>query len=593
MSKISDPKLIEAIEFWKKCKKPDYLEKETKETLEKFSENELKELFLKRLNFGTAGLRGKMRIGFNAMNVITILQTAQGLCEYLINTFGLSLCKTRGIIFGYDGRHHSESFVHVSAATFLSKGFRVYVFSQTVATPILCYANLKKRCLCGVMVTASHNPKLDNGYKVYGDNGAQIIPPVDKHISDSILNNLNIWDEPFSFLNDHFYLKDSSLVEDIYYDIHDMYMNDLRTEFSFNTHLNSRSSLTIVYSPMHGIGRKFAQGMMNVVGFNNLLTVPKQALPDAEFSTVPFPNPEEKGAFDLSIELAEDVNSHVIATNDPDADRFAFAEKFNGKWKIFTGDDTGIIFAYYLIQKYNKLNIDKSKHIFICTAVCSKMLKTLCEKYGYGYYETLTGFKWLMNKAIELDNAGYTVLYCYEEALGHALTKHVKDKCGISALGFWVEIAVDLYERGLTFHQYLENIKKEIGYFVCNNGYYSVVNTDEIEQIFNDFRNNGKYQPALGPHKITDIRDVTKGYDSSTPDKKSLITPTPDSQMITLKFENSATVTIRASGTEAKVKWYGEVAKDSYDEAKTLIDTVIDDIMDIFMQPNKYQVKRV
>lgn len=593
MSKVSDPKLAEALELWNSFKKPEYLEKDTKAVLETRSEDELKHLFLKRLSFGTAGLRGAMGVGFNAMNVITIMQTSQGLCEYLINKFTLNICKNRGIIFGFDGRHHSESFVHVAAAVFLSKGFRVYVFSQTVATPILCYSNLKKKCVCGVMVTASHNPKLDNGYKVYASNGAQITPPADKDIESCILNNLKPWEEPFTYLDEQCHLKDTSLVEDIYYEMYDSFMHDIEQEFKFDTFVNSRTKLSIIYSPMHGIGRKFVQGIMHVVGFNNLLTVPEQALPDAEFTTVPFPNPEEKEALNLAMQLADKVNSPIVVANDPDADRFACAEKFNGKWRTFTGDELGIIFAYYLIEKYNKLNVDKSKHVFICTAVCSKMLKTLCEKKGYHYCETLTGFKWLMNKAIDMEKLGYVVVYCYEEALGHALTRYVKDKCGISALAFWTEIAINLYKRGSSLHEYLETIRKDIGYFVSNNGYYIVADPNEIRQMFDDFRNGGKYQETLGKYKIVAISDITKGYDSSTADNKTVMPLTADSEMIALKFDNSATITVRSSGTEPKVKWYAEVAKESYEAAKALIDEVVDEVMEIFIQPNKYNAKKM
>ncbi|SOV14759.1 phosphoglucomutase, putative [Plasmodium sp. gorilla clade G2] len=592
MENIKNEQVVKLLELWNVFKKPQYLIDETVELLKKNDEEELKYLFLKRLNFGTAGLRGKMGVGFNAMNIVTIMQTTQGLCSYLINTYGLHLCKNRGIIFGFDGRYHSESFAHVAASVCLSKGFRVYLFAQTVATPILCYSNLKKNCLCGVMVTASHNPKLDNGYKVYASNGAQIIPPVDKNISNCILNNLEPWTDTYEYLNDNFYLKDTSLVEDIYFEMYDSFMDDLKHEFNFNCYRNSRTKLAIVYSPMHGIGRKFVQGLMHVVGFNNLLTVPQQALPDPDFSTVSFPNPEEKGALDMSMELADNVCSPIVVANDPDADRFACAEKFNNKWKVFSGDELGIIFAYHLMKQYEKKNIDKSKHVFLCTVVCSRMLKKLCEKYGYKYDETLTGFKWLINKAIEYNEQNYTILYCYEEALGHALTRHVKDKCGISALGYWIEIAVYLYENNLTFHQYLETIRGEIGYFVNNNGYYIVLDSNDIVSIFNEFRSNGLYKTNLGSYKIIHIRDLTTGYDSTTEDKKSLIAPTPDSQNITIHFENTAILTIRASGTEPKVKWYAEISRDTYEQAKKEIDQLIDEVMPIFMQPNKYNVKR-
>ncbi|SCM23025.1 phosphoglucomutase, putative [Plasmodium chabaudi adami] len=592
MDKIKNPELLKSIEVWNLFSKPKYLSDQTKEVINNSNEEELKKLFLNRLNFGTAGLRGKMGVGFNAMNVVTIIQTTQGLCTYLINKYGADACKNRGIIFGFDGRHNSESFAHVASAVCLSKGFKVYLFSQTVATPILCYSSFKKSCLCGVMVTASHNPKIDNGYKLYGENGAQIIPPVDKNVSDCILDNLKPWNDIYKYLDDDFYLKDKSLVKDIYHEMFDSFISDLKKEFNFSCNRNSRTKLVIVYSPMHGVGRKFVQGIMQIVGYNNLLTVPQQALPDPEFSTVTFPNPEEKGALDLSMELADLVKSPLVVANDPDADRFACAEKYNNKWKILSGDELGIIFAYFIMKDYEKKNIDKSKHVFLCTIVCSRMLKMLCQKHGYKYDETLTGFKWLINKAIEYNDNKHNTLYCYEEALGHALSKHIRDKCGISALAYWVEIAIHLYENNSTFHQCLEDIRKEIGYFVSNNGYYTILDSNDVANIFNEFRSKGNYKKQLASYKIAHIRDLTTGYDSQTPDKKSLIAPTPDSQNITLYFENTAIVTIRASGTEPKIKWYGEISRKSYDEAKKDIDKLIDEVMPVFMQPDKYKVKR-
>uniref|UniRef100_A0A8C9GQW1 Phosphoglucomutase n=1 Tax=Piliocolobus tephrosceles TaxID=591936 RepID=A0A8C9GQW1_9PRIM len=572
MDNIKDKELLSSITLWHSYEKPTYLIQETESVINENNENELKSLFLNRLRFGTSGLRGQMGPGFNAMNVVTIMQTTQGLCDYLLNTYGSIKCKERGIILGFDGRHHSESFAHVAASVFLSKNFKVYLFGQNVATPILCYSNLKKKCLCGIMITASHNPKLDNGYKVYAENGAQIIPPVDKNISDCILKNLKQWDKREKNLDEDFYLKDKTLVEDIYYEMYASYMLDIKNEFSFSVYKNANSKLSIVYTPLHGIGKKFVQGIMHVVGFNNLLIVPEQALPDAEFTSVIFPNPEEKGALDMSINLADKVKSPLVVANDPDADRFACAEKYKNKWRIFSGDELGIIFAYHLMNKYEKKKVDKSKHVFICTVVCSRMLKKLCKKRGFMYDETLTGFKWLINKAIEYDEKKQcNTLYCYEEALGHALTKHVRDKCGISALALWVEIAVDLYEKNLTFNDYLESIRKEIGYFVSNNGYYIVLDSNDITSIFNEFRENGKYKDKLGSYKIINIRDLTLGYDSSTSNKKSVIMSTPYSQNITLTFENTAILTIRASGTEPKVKWYGEIAADTYEHAKTEI----------------------
>lgn len=393
----------------------------------------LKACFCERIQFGTAGLRNKMSAGYANMNYVTVQQTTQGLSKYLIEQFGIEECEKRGVIIGYDGRHNSFGYAHVTAATFKYYGIRTYLFDKMVCTPMVPYFTHKFKCVAGVMVTASHNPKQDNGYKLYWENSAQIIPPHDKNIQESIEKNLELVDlsEYFNYVSKKICYTADNFTEPTI----KSYITDIEKNYFINERELNKSCPVITYTAMHGVGCKFVVRTLAVLGFPTLNLVKEQVDPDPEFTTVAFPNPEEgKGALKLAMETADRADSKFILANDPDADRLAIAEKQpNGEWKIFTGDEIGTIFAYFLFQTHKRNNDDVSKMAMSASTVSSKMIKKMAEVEGFRFEEVLTGFKWIANKAIQMDSEGYKTIFSYEEAIGFCMGGLVRDKDGVSA----------------------------------------------------------------------------------------------------------------------------------------------------------------
>lgn len=274
-------------------------------------------------------------------------------------------------------------------------------------------------------------------------------------------------------------------------------------------------------------------------------------------------------------------------------DRFASAEKQkDGKWKIFQGDELGILLGAEAYEANLAKGIPKEKMLFICSAVSSRMLQKMVETEGCRFEETMTGFKWMMNKAMDLHHReGFVPCFVYEEALGYALDIRVADKDGVSAAAVWVQMATELYKKRMTVSERLDQLRKKYGYFVTNNSYYFCYDKNAISELFAEFRNNGKYKPALGNYKIKRIRDVTNGYDDGQPGNKCTFPLAPSSQMITLFFQNGAVLTLRTSGTEPKLKWYSELSGSNPDEARAELQKVVDATIEYFMQPHKYPLQ--
>ncbi|KAF4673746.1 Phosphoglucomutase-2 [Perkinsus chesapeaki] len=550
-----------------------------------------------RLEFGTAGLRGVMGTGYDRMNCLTVLQASQGLCVYCIDKYGQKALADRGVVFGFDGRHKSRAFAHVASAVFLSKGAKVYLIDKTSITPSNPFLIVRLHALCGGQMTASHNPKEYNGYKVYGANGAQIIPPADSEIQSRILANLEPWPEAVGMLGPDCLLKDKSRTIDPYEDALHTYIDQIHHELCRFPDLNQKCELKFVYTAMQGVGLPFAIGMLKKFGFPDtcVSVVEAQAYPDPEFSTVAFPNPEEKGALDMSKAQAAKENADYVLANDPDADRYTSCEKQkDGTWHQFTGDELGTIFGDWQLLMAHRRGVPKEDCLVINSTVSSKMIKALSDHYGGVYQDTLTGFKWMANQSLKMTAENPKLVHCtaYEEALGSALTMTVPDKDGVSACAVWCEMAnYWRREKGMTLLDRLNQLRATVGYFAQHNGYFISTDPNVTKQIFDEFRNNGHYKQELGSSKIAGIRDVTLGYDSRTPDHKSTLPQTPSDQMITLYFENKATVTIRGSGTEPKVKYYCEASDaKGMQQAQDRLEGVVNDVIDYFLQPKKYNL---
>ncbi|KAL7331662.1 hypothetical protein PS15p_203826 [Mucor circinelloides] len=555
---------------------------------------ELEKRLSTRIEFGTAGLRARMEAGFSRMNDLTVLQASQGLAIYIEKT--VKDAKTRGVVVGHDHRHHSKEFAQLTAAAFIQRGFKVWFYKELVHTPLVPYTIKKLRAAGGVMITASHNPKDDNGYKVYWENACQIIPPHDEGIAATILENLEPWGWNYDLV------ATSDLVSDPTDEgVIDSYFQEVEA-LCKNKQDNQDTNVKFVYTAMHGVGTPYAKRAFACFGLPPFEPVEAQILPDPDFPTVAFPNPEEgKGALNLAIQTADKVNGNIILANDPDADRLAIAEKQpNGKWVIFTGNQIGSILGAASFEKAIASGQRPENLAMVASTVSSKFLARMAEVEGFRFEESLTGFKWIGNTAMRLEKQRLNVIFSYEEAIGFTIGDIVKDKDGVSALAFFSEWAVQLYKRGITAYDYLEELYKKYGYFVSENSYFICDDKKKISKIFDRIRFGEEkqredekvghklcYPETIGGHKVIGIRDLTVGYDSTTADNEPTLPVSASSEMITFRLDNHTVFTIRTSGTEPKIKYYSELRGASEEQARIDLHQVVEAIGDELMEYQK------
>ncbi len=501
---------------------------------------ELQRLLTLRLTFGTAGLRARMGAGFARLNSLTIIQTSQGLAEYLLKEGNAS----RGIVIGYDARHNSKKFAELAAAVFIAKNIPAYWYENLVHTPMVPFGITHLNAAAGIMITASHNPARDNGYKVYGSNGCQINTPVDEQIAASILDNQEpiTWDRTAQASQRRPILE---LMKAKYLDILEQHIGKYTSNFP-----------RFVYTPMHGVGLSYMEAVTGTSGC--MLVVEEQANPNPDFPTVRYPNPEEDGALTLAKTVADLADVHLIVANDPDADRFAAAEKVDDRWIQFTGDQIGVLLAYYLLEA-GKLG---SSDWALTTAVSSQMLSVIA-KHAFNIDETLTGFKWLGNKALELELHGDSVAFGYEEALGYMFPKIVHDKDGIAAALTFLHACTAW---GSPWAK-LQQLYQRYDYFETMNTYWKCSDPVVVTSVFARIRDLCKpLQVKVANRELVRWRDLSIAYDSGTEDHQPLLPSSSSSQMITCwlggkryvdngyEGDDGVRFTIRASGTEPKIK---------------------------------------
>ncbi|XP_020847659.1 phosphopentomutase [Phascolarctos cinereus] len=597
-----DSRLDQAAAQWLRWdKNPKTLEM-VKQMIADNNREELQKCFGSRMEFGTAGLRAAMGPGIAQMNDLTIIQTTQGLCRYLEKTF--SDLKKRGVVISFDARAHpssggsSKRFAQLAATAFISQGIPVYLFSNITPTPFVPYTVSHLNLCAGIMVTASHNPKQDNGYKVYWDNGAQIISPHDKGISQAIEEN----QEPWAKAWDDSIINNSPLLHDPYDTINNDYFEDLK-KYCFHSDVNKSSALKFVHTSVHGVGHAFVQSAFKAFDFVPPDAVPEQKAPDPEFPTVKYPNPEEgKGVLTLSFALAEKTQAKIILANDPDADRLAVAERQeNGEWKVFSGNELGALLGWWRFTSWKEKNQDRNalKDLYMLSStVSSKILRAIALKEGFHFEETLTGFKWMGNRAKQLIDQGKNVLFAFEEAIGYMCCPFVLDKDGVSAAVISAELACFLATKNLSLAQQLKAIYVEYGYHITKASYFICHDQNIIKNLFENLRNyDGKstYPKTCGKFEVSGVRDLTTGYDSSQPDKKAILPTSKSSQMITFTFVNGGVATMRTSGTEPKIKYYAELCvppgNSDHEQLKKELNDLVSAIEEYFFQPEKNKLQ--
>lgn len=551
--------------------------------------DELKKLLMHRMEFGTAGLRTRMGPGNSQMNDLTIIQTTQGLVKYLKQT--LPDATKKGVVIGFDGRHNSEKWSKLVATVCVNAELPVYLFKRLCPTPYVAFALRTFGASCGIMITASHNPKEDNGYKVYWDNGAQIIPPHDSGISQAINESLRPLDSSW----DVSILKDESvknLIVDPMEDVISKY-NEAALAICYTREKNAECPVRFTYTAMHGVGYEFVCHTLKAFDFREPIPVAEQVRPDPDFPTVKYPNPEEgEGALKLAMETADKNRSKVILANDPDADRLAVAEKTESGWQVFSGNEIGAFLGWWCwtCWRHKHPDVNLSDLYMMASTVSSKILQAIARKEGFNFIETLTGFKWMGNTADELLHKGKHVLFAFEEAIGYMCGSTVLDKDGVTAAAVVAELVNYLYSNQTTLSQQLQIIYKRYGYHLNHNSYFLCHDADTIKAMFERLRNfdgAGGYPTKCGEFEIVHVRDLTVGYDSETEDQKPTLPSSKSSQMITFKFANGCVATLRTSGTEPKIKYYTELRTDpgkklEFQEVKAQLQAIVQDIVKHF-----------
>lgn len=524
---------------------------EVKRMLENEDPAELIESFYKDLEFGTGGLRGIMGVGSNRMNIYTVGAATQGLSNYLKKEFAdLEQIK---VVIGHDCRNNSRKFAEISADIFSANGIKVYLFEDLRPTPEISYAIRKLGCQSGIILTASHNPKEYNGYKAYWNDGAQMIAPHDKNTIAEVNKIRNASDIKFK--------GNKSLIEIIGKKIDKEYIHDLTTISLSPESIARHKDMKIVYTPIHGTGVHIIPETLKAFGFTNIIHVPEQDIVSGDFPTVVSPNPEEPAALALAVKKAEETGAELVLASDPDADRVGAAIRNNeGEFVLVNGNQTALLFVYYLITRWKELGKLTGKEFIVKTIVTTELIKTIAERNNVEIYDCYTGFKWIA--AIIRENEGKKkFIGGGEESYGFLCEDFVRDKDAVSACAILAEIAAWAKDRNKTLYQLLQDIYVEYG-FSKEKG-ISVVKkgksgAEEIEAMMKGFREHPVTE--IAGSKVAYIYDYAnlKGYSLLDNETMTLDMPTT-SNVLQYFTEDNTKVSIRPSGTEPKIKFYVEV----------------------------------
>ena len=556
----------------------DFIDEDTKNELIKIKDDkkEIEDRFYKNLEFGTAGLRGIIGAGTNRMNKYTVSKATQGLANYIIKNNG----QNKGVAIAYDSRHMSKEFSEITANCLNANGIKTYVFESLRPVPELSYAVRKLGCTAGVMITASHNPSKYNGYKVYWDDGAQVVPPHDKGIIEEV-NKIKKYEDA-KIIN-----KDEAIEKGLYNtigkEVDDCYIEELK-KLSLNPNvIKEQKDLKIVYTPLHGTGRKSVQRILKEIGFENVYTVPEQEEPDGDFPTVDYPNPEDKNAFKLALDLAKNKNADIVLATDPDADRLGVYAKDSetGKYMPFTGNMSGMLIAEYILSQRKEKGILNNNGALVTTIVSTDLAKAIAKEYNIDLFEVLTGFKYIGEKIRQFEeNKDYTYEFGFEESYGCLIGTYARDKDAIVAVMMLCEAAAYYKSKGLTLWDQMLNIYKKYGYYkedVMSLTFEGADGAEKIKEILNNLRTNPLLK--IWKYKVLEFRDYKeeKIINMLTKDEKK--TQLPNSNVLYYELENNCWCCVRPSGTEPKIKFYIGVKEKKEEEADNAIKQIKEELL--------------
>lgn len=544
-------KLVTAkAQTWLSNKYDEQTRREVQALLDKDDKSDLIEAFYKDLEFGTGGLRGIMGAGTNRVNKYTIGAATQGLSNYLLNEF--SDKKEIKVVIGYDCRNNSKLYAQISADIFSANGIRVYLFEALRPTPEVSYAIRKLGCQSGIMLTASHNPKEYNGYKVYWEDGAQVVPPHDQNIIADV-NRVTV--DTINFKGN------SELIEMLGEDMDNEFVADLKKLQLSPDSVKKHGNIGIVYSPLHGTGFTVIPKALKACGFTNIINVPEQDVLSGDFPTVASPNPENHEAMEMAVNKAMETGAELVFASDPDADRFAAGIRNDkGEFVLLNGNQTMIILIYYIIRRRKELGLITGKEYTVRTIVTSALSEVISEKNGIEMFECYTGFKWIAAVMRELEGKR-TYIGGGEESYGFLVEDFVRDKDSVSAAILFGEIAAWVKDQGKTLYELLQDIyieygfSKEKGISVTKAGREGA---QQIDDMMRSFREHPKV--SLGGSKVVLIKDFAtlKAKDLQLNETIALSMPTT-SNVLQFFTEDHTKVSIRPSGTEPKIKFYIEV----------------------------------
>ncbi len=545
-----------------------YFDEATKEELRAIegNENEIKERFYMDLEFGTAGLRGIIGAGINRMNIYVVRRATQGLANYIIKQGAAN----KGVAIAYDSRHMSPEFAMEAAMTLAANGIKAYKFESLRPTPELSFAVRELGCVAGINITASHNPPKYNGYKVYWEDGAQFTPPHDKGVTEEVLA---IEDLSTVKTTDEASATAAGLYQVIGQEIDDKYIAQVKAQVVNQKAIDEmQDQITIVYTPLHGTGNIPARRVMKEIGFTHVYVVPEQELPNGDFPTVSYPNPEAKEAFELGLKLAKEKDADLVLATDPDADRLGVYVKDtkSGEYIPLTGNMSGSLLCEYVLSQKQAAGKIPADGQVVKSIVSTNLIDAVAKSYGAELIEVLTGFKWIGKQILKNETTGHgTYLFGMEESYGCLIGTYARDKDAISATAALCEAAAYYKQKGMTLWDAMIAMYEKYGYYkdaVKAIGLSGIEGLAKIQSIMETLRNNTPTE--VGGYKVTSARDYKLDTIKNMATGEVKPTGLPSSNVLYYDLEDGAWICVRPSGTEPKIKFYFGVKGTSLKDAE-------------------------
>ncbi len=562
-------------EYW--CTSPIF-DDATKSELKSLegNEDEIFDRFYRELEFGTGGLRGVIGAGTNRMNFYTVGKATQGLANF-INKQGAA---AKGVAIAFDSRRMSPEFADTAACVLAANGIKAYIFDSLRPTPELSFALRTLGCTAGIVVTASHNPPEYNGYKVYWEDGAQITAPKDAQIIGEV-NAIKDYAEIKKMTTEE--AKAAGLYEVIGKEIDDKYMEALKKLVLHPEAIKEMaSSLKIVYTPLHGTGNVPVRRVLKELGFEQVTVVPEQELPDGNFPTVSYPNPEDKKAFALALDLAKKVDADLVLATDPDADRLGVYAKDTktGEYKVFTGNMSGMLICEYEMSQKKALGILPDNGALVTTIVSSNMAQAVAKEYGMKFIECLTGFKYIGEQIKFFEQTGSNeYVFGFEESYGCLVGTHARDKDAVVAVMALCEAAAYYKTQGITLWDQMLNIYNKYGYYkedLFTMTFKGADGAKKMQDMMDAYRKNTPKQ--VGAYKVLRLRDYKNDVITDLATGETTPTGLPKSNVLYFELENDAWFCVRPSGTEPKIKFYAGIKGTSLEDSAKKLDELMEAI---------------